>query len=256
MANSDRIGVRSEATGLQARTNDEGVVVVSDDTGASKYMIDLRKGPRFVQIIVFCPDSMLLAVSGTEWSNGSFGSTIHVWQIDRRNDQISGRPIQRIPSPGRSVFAIAMAPDNKTIVVSDEDGVRFWQVGSQSPFREFTPHYSKKWDKSIVADCVAVSADMRWLATWGYGSIKLWDYRSLQPLRAIAAGEDVGCALAFSPDSSTLIAVGRHTVTRWRVTPSIWPFLLAGGVALAGAAVMVGTCGTRRRKRAEPCSRA
>src|SRR6185437_15471683 len=101
---------------------------------------------------------------------------------------------------GRRPLAAAIAPDGRSLAVSDVDGrVQFWDLGTRKPLGAAT--YAHAYD----ATSVAYSADGRWLVTGGFDSTeRLWDAhrRSTRNTAGISNAAD----LSLNPQG-TLLAI-------------------------------------------------
>lgn len=238
MAKNIRLGVTSPGGNLHAKENQDREIVLEGKSG--QFLLVAEKG---FYVLVFSPDGRILVGLADP---GGKEKALYVWDIEGGLDGNSPpgarlRYRQNVPTPTTyyQVPALAIAPDNDTIALSNDDGVQFLSIASRQITRRFIPHYSRKWGWPSKPFCVAYSEDGAMLATWSLDDIKLWHYPSLELYRTLRPSHpsgSVGCSLAFAPDSKTLIAVDRERSCEWSVSPNWW---VLGLLATASAGLIV-----------------
>src|SRR5262249_44880696 len=114
------------------------------------------------------------------------------------------------PGRGYGTFAVAFAPDGKSLVTSGRDGLaKLWEVSGGRRLHTLKRHYS--WVETL-----AVSPDGRTVASAGQdGLIRLWDAASgadacLQPGHRFYLRQT-----AVSPDGKTILTGGWDQTIRW-----------------------------------------
>jgi WD40 repeat protein len=206
-------------------------------------------GVGFIIDVAFSPDGTLLAIAGIQstiniwdftnrtvrfpleghlgWVNALAFSrdgnrlisadsdgTIRLWDVQARK-QIG---IFRDPE-GRQVFAVAFAPDEKSIISTTGEELKIWNAEPRPPAAIIETRQRWGWP--------AVSPDGKWLVTVGarqgepYSeseSIKVWDVGSRQQRFHLVHKNAQPLPPAFSPDGK-LFAVGGEDPQR---TVSVW----------------------------------
>lgn len=164
------------------------------------------------------------------------------------------RPAERMLVPPTQILQqTAVAPEGGLRAVSTTDGaVEFRRIGTGEVVSRFVPHYSLRWDKPFRPDCMAFSPDGTLFATWFSDEIKLWRRPSLELVRTLRSSAAPGRALAFSPDSKTLVAVGttifadgREQSCTYAVDPDRRPFAVLAASAAGIIALMVASVARR-----------
>lgn len=109
------------------------------------------------------------------------------------------------------VFALAFAPDGKTLLAGAWDGsLRLWDVASGKEIRQYAGH--KGWVRSV-----AFSPDGKTFASGGKDKIiRIWETATGKELRRLEGHQNWIQHLAFSPDGKTLASrsMGR-TIRLW-----------------------------------------
>jgi Tol biopolymer transport system component len=108
------------------------------------------------------------------------------------------------------VYAVAFAPDGKTLAAGCWDGtVRLWDLATGKELRPFTGH--EGWVKSV-----AFSPDGQTLASGGQdGSVRLWDPATGRELRRLGGHEGWIRSVVYSPDGQRLVSAGDATFRLW-----------------------------------------
>jgi WD40 repeat protein len=239
MAWNTKQGIRSRDGSLLALEDASGNIVLESAMGQTQ-VASPESETRF-EILVFSPNSRVLAALELNTSSSKWGNTIHVWDIDAAEGKAPHVRLRHSWLPpvgfGAQVFALAIAPDNATALVSSQDGVQFVNMTTGQTLRRFVPHFNEKWQKADCPDCICVSDDGTMLATWSLNEIKLWRLPSLKLQRTLSSSSPIGCSLAFSPDSATLIAIDREQSSLWSVYPNWWYFSVL--VAMSAASIVL-----------------
>jgi Caspase domain/Anaphase-promoting complex subunit 4 WD40 domain/WD domain, G-beta repeat/WD40-like Beta Propeller Repeat len=124
-----------------------------------------------------------------------------------------------------SITAVVLSPDGRTLATGGTDGlVRKWDITSSraaEPVGAF----------SVIGpvDAMAFSPDGRILVTAGFGSAKLWDVATGQPIELLAISPSVNIySIAVSPDGKTLAIVSGGKTYLWDVDASHLLTVLSG----------------------------
>lgn len=188
-----------------------------------------------VDSATFVSDAVVASGGSDEgfWLQGG-DRTVRLW------DAASGQEISRLGEHGRAVISLAASPDRRHLASADADGSAIlWDLGTRRLRARirgtavlFTPDSqhlvsaseegTRLWDldgrelaRFRSARPLAWSQDGRRLVTGAVdGSLELWDLETFQPLGVLPARGDAVLAGGFSPDGSTLFAVGRDGALR------------------------------------------
>ena len=163
----------------------------------------LNKKPKDVRTVVFSPDGKTLATGGR-----SRDGAIQLWDIDTAT-QVSamGKGIG-------SVGGLAFSEDGKVLAgMGLDQGLQFytWDVDTGREVSHF-----KGQQNHFNYGVVAVSPNHRFAASAGGNKVFLWDTETQTLKHTIEGDNDSVWALAFSPDSETLM-VGSTTIRLWDV---------------------------------------
>ena len=167
-----------------------------------------RHGPTraVVSQVAFAPDGRTIATVSNPFSP-ELRHDLRVWDAATGRERPSERRTFRYDF-------LRVSADGTTVSIETPEGPR--------PLREFV-----RWPERLLFDWgvysrTALSADGRFLTTTGLGAapsrehtVTLWDVETGRALGGLEGGEP-GSALAFSPDGSTLAAVGWKLMT-WDV---------------------------------------
>ena len=163
----------------------------------------LNKKPKDVRTVAFSPDGKTLATGGR-----SRDGAIQLWDIDTAT-QVSamGKGIG-------SIGVLAFSEDGKVLAGMGLDyGLQFytWDVDTGLEVSHF-----KGQQNHFNYGVLAVSPNHRFAASAGGNKVFLWDTETQTLKHTIEGDNDSVWALAFSPDSETLI-VGSTTILLWDV---------------------------------------
>ena len=163
----------------------------------------LNDKPRNIRTIAFSSDGKTLATGS--WSREG---AIQLWNIDTATQiSIMGESIG-------AVGVLAFSEDGKTLAsVGSSRGLRFhvWDVDTGLEVSHF-----KGQQNNFNFDVLAISPDHRFFAGAGGKKVFLWDTKTQTLKHTIAGDENSASALAFSPDSKTLVG-GFTTIRLWDV---------------------------------------
>ena len=146
-----------------------------------------------------------LAVSESgDWLVSSSGDAINVWQ------PATGELVYSIPVEGAPVWAVAVSPDEQTLISSDYDGIiSTWQLGSGEPIYSIDAG-STVWSVAIAPDgqsFVSGSSDQ---------TARLWDLSSGELLQTFTGHSDAVRSVAINPEGKTLASAS------WDGTVKLW----------------------------------
>jgi WD40 repeat protein len=219
----------------------DGRLVAAVGEGAAKTLRvwDATTGKEVVRLnlpadpgrVAFAPDGSALAVA-----SGDVGKPDRITLYDLP----SGKEAGALDGHADAVFALAFAPDGKTLASAGYDKtIRLWDVGTRKelhvPRRQHWPVYQlafsrdgrtlasrgaenrvRLWDvgawKERVPDdgpvwsigALAWSPDGKLLSTPSADRVWVWDVAARKPLRTLGGGEDTVTAVAFSGDGKLL----------------------------------------------------
>ena len=180
-------------------------LVADSASGSPKatYITSLTNPKYFPSTISFSPDGNSIAAGSSDPNNSGKG-TVYLWNTTTR------RPIS-VPDPENgSVFAVAYAPDGKTLAASDADST-IWFMNTKT--RKYTSLTSPG---NVAPGPLAYAPDGKTLAYGDANSstaIYLWDtttHKSVKlsgPPRSDGIGSDDKVdSIAYSPDGKMLAA--------------------------------------------------
>jgi WD40 repeat protein len=153
-------------------------------------------------------NGVALSADGKFLATGAGGvNRVHVWEV------ATGKEIGAFPLLKQPVYAVAFAPDGKTLVSGGADKtVRIWQL---DPIKEL----QKIEMKEGTVDAVVFSRDGKLLA-WAGGDkiIHLWDTENGKEVRPLKGHEKGVTSLDFSPNGKQLVSGSKdYTVRVWDV---------------------------------------
>ncbi|WP_121969350.1 pentapeptide repeat-containing protein [Leptolyngbya sp. BC1307] len=146
-----------------------------------------------------------LAVSGSgDRLVSSSGDAIKVWR-PATGELVYSIPVERAP-----VWAVAISPDEQTLISSDYDGIiSTWQLGSGEPIYSIDAG-STVWSVAIAPDgqsFVSGSSDQ---------TIRQWDLSSGELLQTFTGHSDAVRSVAIDPEGKTLASAS------WDGTAKLW----------------------------------
>ncbi len=138
-----------------------------------------------------------LSSDGKVFAVGCNDGAVRLW------DLASGKLVRKLPGHAESIMALALAPDGKTFASASHASsvIHLRDTSSGAPRLPPSGHTER-------IGAVAFGPDGRTLATASSdGAVLLWDGRTGQELRVLAAGDAAGTeanrvTLAFTPDGS------------------------------------------------------
>jgi Flp pilus assembly protein TadD/thiol-disulfide isomerase/thioredoxin len=159
----------------------------------------LPAGSSAINCVAFSPDGGILAA-------GSRDGAIHLWNLE--SDKETGQ-LQGHTGP---VFALAFAPDGRSLVSAGFDTTRRWDLARASE----TPGFFKRL---FPAWSLVFSPDGKRLAAGGAAAIQVWEAETGQEIATCQrSGPVIYRCLAFSPDGQTLAGGGGNAAALWSVS--------------------------------------
>ncbi len=206
----------------------DGSILASGSYDQTIKLWDLRTGEiittlsghgRSVYSVCFSPDGSLLA-------SGSSDYTIKLW--DLRINEIKAT----LSGHSGTIYSVAFSPDGSTLASGSRDElIRFWNVKTGELLRTIAGHVD-------AVSGVIFSPDGEKLASYGYydANISLWDadtgeyLMGLEPnYEGITSDSARINAIAFSPDSKTLIYGSNHGIIRiWDINKNQEKMIFGG----------------------------
>jgi RNA polymerase sigma factor (sigma-70 family) len=166
------------------------------DLQADKEVGKLQAG--WVWSLAFSRDGKLLA-------SGEEQGTLHLWDV------VSGKESLRILAQQRYPGPLAFAPDGRTLISANHEGIRFWETASGREIRDLP-------SQAGGSSGLALSPDGRLLAMPDQGEVvRIIDLATDKDLHRLPGHENGAGFVAFSPDGQTLAAVSLKTVRLWDV---------------------------------------
>ncbi|MXV74317.1 T9SS type A sorting domain-containing protein [Candidatus Poribacteria bacterium] len=155
---------------------------------------------KWVLAVAFSPDGRLLAT-------GDETGQINVWNVQRR--QI----IAQFIGDAASVYTVKFSPDGKILAGAGYTGeIELWKVENWEHLGTLST------DATVSA--IDFSPDSSTLASTGYKSVNLWKVESGEKIATLTEHRGWVNAVAFSPETDTLISGGDDETLRiWDITP-------------------------------------
>jgi WD40 repeat protein/serine/threonine protein kinase/tetratricopeptide (TPR) repeat protein len=214
-------------------------------SGTEAHLWDLATGKRIGHMVpergylycaAFSPDGKTIVTGGGDYGistidDESSDSVPNIGEA-RLWDASTGKPIRELASQRSVVLAVAYSPDGKTIVTGSYDRMaRWYDAASGQPLGQPIAH--PMWISAL-----AFSPDSQTLLISGFGSSRLWDVRTRQPVgEPFLQQGTYGLGVAFDPSGQRVVIPSMDgTVRIWllRTGRSIGlPLPHAGRVQLA-----------------------
>lgn len=149
-----------------------------------------------VRSVAFSPNGRLLAAAGFRTRDADPGQAV-LW------DTQAWKVVRTLGPHGNDVYAVAFAPDGRTVATATWGAVMLWEVPSGTLQRTLKGHEGQVW-------ALAFSPDGKRLASGGEDkTVRLWDVGTGRPLNTMSGHAESVQSLAFSPDGK-LLASGAH----------------------------------------------
>ena len=216
-----------------ARTSSSGIKLLERATGETTRSLTLQTGQ--ATSVTYSSDGMFVAA-------GTDAGLIQIW------DSLTGEELDTLYGHCEPVTDLEFSPDGRRLVSSSEDStVKVWSVGEPNNLRSFSAcssaiksYYLSNNGETLITggedgtiwrchlpsfndakhlhakahsgpvNCIAVSSDENFIATAGAdGTVKIWTYRTLQPVKTLA--KDLGSvrSVCFSNNGKYLACDGK-----------------------------------------------
>lgn len=189
--------------GTRLASGSEDTTVQLWNTTSNDAPIILRKHIGWVTVLSFSSDGKILATGSTD-------KTVQLW------DTTTGDPIITLTGHIDAINALTFSPDGATLASASTDGkVMFWNIDTGFPLpTRITGH-------TQLIEAVAFLKNSTTLASVAFNRvITLWDLKTSQKtdfqMNQVARRghpqfpQDLFHALAFSPDGTQLVSIGRE----------------------------------------------
>jgi WD40 repeat protein/tetratricopeptide (TPR) repeat protein len=178
------------------------------DVSTGQMLTDMVPHPTAIHGLAFSPDGKTLATAGYD------DNLVKLWDLETSAvaSDIRHQPKLTLPV-GRSGASVTFAPDGKSVVTGDQDGlVMFWDADTGKQISQFSATPEWLW-------ALAFTPNGNYLAAGGeQGVLKLWEPASGK-LHASLRGHTAAIrSVAFFPDGNTLASgCDDGTVKLWDV---------------------------------------
>jgi WD40 repeat protein len=189
-------GIASDRQTLAARIKDETVPVYDAGTGA-----ELRRLSPVVRAekMLLSPDGKLLAVK-------EVGFTL------RLLDAANGTELRRLQVAAGPDFAMAFAPDSKTLAANGIGTLDLWDVATGKPVSKLKPPRGA----SPFMGRIVFAPGGRAIAAWSGEGFALWDVSSGKVLGELISRTESVRVAVFAPDGRTLaLGLADRTLRLW-----------------------------------------
>jgi WD40 repeat protein len=190
------------------------------DIGERRRVGQLRGHEPTAWRVVFSPDDRVLAVACEKH--------VKLWQV------AEARLLGTLPEQTATVLALAFSPDGRTLATTTGKAILLWDLAS----REVRLRLE---DPAGSTELLAFSPDGKLLATASGrlglpGDIRLWDPATGRPLVVARGHLGPVYALAFTPDSQTMVSGSLdQTVRFWEVVSGLERVVIQGNGAVTHA---------------------
>src|SRR5262249_51864156 len=146
------------------------------------------------------PDGRTLATAGRS-------PDVQLW------DPQTGQVRRRLHGHTAIVFAAAFSPDGGMLATASRDGtLRFWDVATGQQVAALTAPQKPPAEDWFIS--VAWSRDGRWLAAGTFNNVLMIDAAARQVVRTLTGHRRAVWAVAFTPDSRTLVTGSSDTTVK------------------------------------------
>ncbi|MGI9517056.1 MAG: eIF2A-related protein, partial [Pirellulaceae bacterium] len=174
------------------------------DVESGKHLRDIGVYQNSIVSIAFTPDGKkLVTADGGTLDSKNIPGVVRVWDVT------TGQQLHELKGHTKYINSMAVSPDGKRLVTTGRHEVRFWDLESGQPIEGLAVDGYRH---------VAWSPDGKSLATNG-NEIRIWDAASGEEIAQFGGGGAGTGGLAFSPDSSQIVAAsqGESTVRLWNI---------------------------------------
>jgi WD40 repeat protein len=203
-------GRDGSVNGLRFSADGQTLLTVSGDatlrlweTTTGRMEREVRPDPLYVNTVAFSPDGKLMALNGSQRTNGDVPGFQHVRRLV---DTASGKVVGRLPQTDRdSDHDLVFTPDGRFLMSMGSSGIlRIEEIASATELLQ------QKFPRDVLAS-LAVSPDGKTLAVWSGPNTRklyLWNWQSGDEPRDVKLPRQRIRSVAFSNDSKALAACG------------------------------------------------
>ncbi len=192
------MAVSSDGAHIVSGSWDKTVKIWDTETSTEVRAVGGHKGA--VSAVAISPDGKLVASSSGE-------GVFQVWEAQ------TGSQLMTLGNQKDGIKSVLFSPDGKRIISGDTAGdIKIWDTATGEMLTAIHAH-------SGSVRCVAVSSDGSQIASASPRdkSIRVWDtQKGVQLASFLADGEQVGEALAFSPDSKYIVSGWGNHIRIWK----------------------------------------
>jgi WD40 repeat protein len=197
------IGLRFSADGQTLLTVSDDATLRLWETTTGRMEREVRPDPLYVRTVAFSPDGKLMALNGSQRTDGDVPGFQHVRRLV---DTASGKVVGRLSLSDRdSDHDLAFTPDGKFLMSLGSSGIlRIEEIASGVELLQ------QKFTRDNLAS-LAVSPDGKTVAVWSGPNTRklyLWNWQSGEEPQEVKLPRQRIRTVAFSCDGKTLAACG------------------------------------------------
>jgi WD40 repeat protein len=195
---------KAEKVKIKFARDKESHPVVPEEIEAGSHSSHIAE---YLSSAAFSPDGKtLLGAVHFQWGCSNFKITREVNETHLVAWDAKGKETWKTPAQANEVNTILFAPDGKTVIVVDQAGVGFRNVGTGRELR--------RWPSKEPLFSARLSPDGAWLAAGSKDAVLIQEVRTGKVRRLAVSGKEIR-AVAFSPDGSLLAGGGDKSIRFW-----------------------------------------